>query len=130
MFSAPDKVDFLRRARASGYFTRMFYVGTSDPRINAARVADRVIRGGHTVPIEKIVSRYERSLANLAAALRLSDRVYLYDNSIDGADARLCARVTEGRLRKIYGPLPEWIAVAIATLPVHAELQDLRSASA
>ncbi len=58
VFSASDKLNFLHRACAAGYFTRIFFVGTADPRINAARVADRVIRGGHTVPIEKIVSRY------------------------------------------------------------------------
>ncbi|MET0790120.1 MAG: hypothetical protein ABW061_01240 [Polyangiaceae bacterium] len=30
-----------------GYFSRVFFVGTSDPRINAARVAGRVMQGGH-----------------------------------------------------------------------------------
>lgn len=106
--------------------SRGIVVGTRDPRINAARIADRVARGGHSVPIEKIVSRYRGSLTNLAVALRIADRAYLYDNSVDGVDARLCARVTEGRLRKVYGPLPEWIAAAIAGLPVHEELVDLR----
>ncbi len=126
VFSASDKLNFLHRACAAGYFTRIFFVGTADPRINAARVADRVIRGGHTVPIEKIVSRYRGSLANLLEALRVADRVYLYDNSLDGVGARLCARVTEGRLRKIYGELPAWIAAAVEGLPVHEELVDLR----
>jgi len=127
VFSAPDKLVFLRRACAAGYFTRIFFVSTSDPRINAARVADRVIRGGHTVPIEKIISRYRGSLANLVEALRIADRVYLYDNSVDGVEARLCARVTEGRLRKIYGELPEWVAAAAGPLPEHPDLVDLRS---
>jgi predicted ABC-type ATPase len=65
-------------------------------------------RGGHTVPIEKIVSRYIRSLANLAPMIRLADRVYIYDNSADGEDARLCARTESGLLRKVYGVLPQW----------------------
>lgn len=55
VMSAPDKIDFMRRARLAGYFLRVFFVGTEDPRINAARVAGRVMAGGHTVPIEKIV---------------------------------------------------------------------------
>lgn len=70
----------------------MFFVSTSDPRISGARVAGRVMNGGHTVPIEKIVSRYERSMANLSAAIALADRVYVYDNSVDGVEATLCAR--------------------------------------
>jgi predicted ABC-type ATPase len=47
VFSAPDKVDFVMRAKAAGYFVRVFFIGTSDPRINASRVAGRVMQGGH-----------------------------------------------------------------------------------
>lgn len=39
-------------------------------------------------------------MANLAAAIALADRVYIYDNSVEGADARLCARTENGCLRK------------------------------
>ncbi len=126
VFSAPDKVDFIHRARQAGYFVRVFFIGTSDPRINAARVADRVIRGGHTVPIEKIVARYERSLANLPLAIELAHRVYVFDNSIDGVEARLCARTQDGTLRKVYGVLPAWVGAAVEPLARHPAFTDLR----
>lgn len=128
VFSTDDKLDFVGRAKAAGYFVRVFFVGTSDPRINAARIAGRVMAGGHTVPIEKIISRYGRSMANLAGAIAVADRVYIYDNSIDDIEARLCARTTDGQLRKVYGPLPEWIADATQDLPRHAQFSDLRVA--
>ncbi len=127
VFSAPDKIDFVDRARRNGYFIRLFFVGTSDPRINAARVADRVIRGGHTVPIDKIVGRYERSLANLPVGIELSHRGYIFDNSVDGSDARLCARTEDGTLRKVYGPLPAWAGAVLDPLPIHVDFIDLRS---
>lgn len=39
----------------------------------------------------------------------LADRVYIYDNSIDDADARLLFRMTGGRLFKQYtDDIPEW----------------------
>lgn len=79
VFSAPDKIDFMRRALDLGYFVRVFFVGTSDPTINAARVAGRIMAGGHTVPLEKIVSRYFKSMANLPIVVRLANRVYVYD---------------------------------------------------
>jgi predicted ABC-type ATPase len=126
VFSTADKLDFVARAKAAGYFVRVFFVGTSDPRINAARVADRVMQGGHTVPIEKIVSRYAKSLANLPPAIRVVDRVYIYDNSVEDRDARLCARTFGGQLRKIYGSLPVWVASVVDQLPHHAEFVDLR----
>jgi predicted ABC-type ATPase len=128
VFSASDKVDFLKRCHDAGYFTRVFFIGTSDPRINAARVADRVLRGGHTVPIEKILSRYSKSMANLSAAIAIADRVYIFDNSVDGAQARLCARTQDGQLRKVYAQLPRWVEDLAATLPRHPSFVDLRAA--
>jgi predicted ABC-type ATPase len=128
VFSSPEKVTFLRRAKRQGYFTRVLFIGTGDPRINAARVADRVMRGGHGVPIDKIISRYGRSMANLAAAIELADRVYIFDNSVDGVEARLCARTHEGLLRKVYGLLPDWVSAAVDGLPRHPAFVDLRVA--
>lgn len=75
VFSAPDKVTFLKRAKEVGYFLRVFFVSTSDPRINAARVMRRMMNGGHTVPLEKIISRYDKSMVNLVAAISIADRV-------------------------------------------------------
>lgn len=106
----------------------MFFIGTNDPRINAARVAGRIMSGGHTVPLEKIISRYAKSIANLAVASRLADRVYVYDNSVDGADAALFARTSGGMLRRVYASLPQWIADALDTLPMHPALIDARAA--
>lgn len=129
VFSTATKVDFLLRAKAAGYFVRLFFIGTSDPRINAARVANRVMDGGHTVPIEKIVSRYARSLANLPLAIELADRVYAYDNSVEDVEATLCLRTAEGAIRKVYSALPAWIAEATEAVPNHPDFVDLRAAS-
>ena len=65
-------------------------------------------------------------MAHLTKVIPLSDRVYIYDNSLDGVSARLCARTRKGALRKVYGPLPEWVADAVATAPRDAEFVDLR----
>jgi predicted ABC-type ATPase len=128
VMSTDEKIDFIARAKDAGYFVRVFFIATIDPRINAARVAGRVLAGGHTVPIEKIVTRHVRAVANLAPAIALADRVYIYDNSVDGVEAMLYARTQDGLLRKIYGELPEWIADAVLPLDRHPEFVDLRSA--
>lgn len=128
VFSAPDKIDFLARAKQQGYFIRVFFIGTSDPRINAARVAGRVMAGGHTVPIEKIISRYVGSMGNLSGAIALADRVYVYDNSVDGVEARLCARTEDGLLRKVCATLPDWVTEATTSLARHPDFVDMRAA--
>lgn len=129
VLSRPDKLDFARRAVERGYFVRVFFVGTSSPIISAARVAQRVMLGGHTVPIEKIISRYAGSMANLSTLATVAQRVYVYDNSVDGADARLFARVADGVVRRTYAePRPAWIDSALAGLPRHPEHRDPRTA--
>jgi predicted ABC-type ATPase len=108
VLSAPDKVDFIQRAREAGFFVRLFFIGTNDPSINAKRVALRVMSGGHDVPIGKIVTRYARSLASCSIVARTADRTYVYDNSVDDAPARLLYRMSEGRLVKSYGNINTW----------------------
>jgi len=125
VLSTDEKIDFLARAKDADYFVRVFFIATSDPRINAARVADRVLAGGHSVPIEKILSRHVRAVGNLGAAIALADRVYIYDNSVDSVEARLCARTQEGLLRKVYYALPQWIADAVAPLERHPNFVDI-----
>ena len=54
VLSATDKIDFIERAISLGYFVRLFFVGTNHPSINASRITNRVLEGGHDVPISKI----------------------------------------------------------------------------
>jgi len=108
VLSSPEKLDFLKRAAKAGFFIRLFFISTSSPIINASRVAQRVMHGGHDVPIIKIVSRYAKSIANCAACASFVDRSYIYDNSEEGKLPRLLFRSRNGEIVKIYGELPVW----------------------
>ncbi|HXS16729.1 MAG TPA: zeta toxin family protein [Polyangiaceae bacterium] len=123
VLSMSDKLSFVQSARANGYFVRGFFVSTTDPTINAARVTRRVMEGGHTVPIEKIVSRYARSMANLERFIESCDRTYVYDNSVDEQEARLIARYNDGALRKAYGAVPDWVVRLTPNIPQHADFE-------
>jgi len=108
VFSTQEKVEFVRRAKVAGFFVRLFFVCTNDPSINAQRVALRVMKGGHDVPISKIISRYYRSVTNCAEAASLIDRAYFYDNSETDADPSLMFRVADGKVAKTYGNVAVW----------------------
>ena len=108
VFSAADKIIFLERAQKAGYFIRLFFVGTDHPTINANRVAQRVLEGGHDVPIPKIIFRYAKSINNCALAATFGDRLYVHDNSADYAPARLLFRSASGTLGKVYGDVNPW----------------------
>ncbi|HMB16645.1 MAG TPA: zeta toxin family protein [Pelovirga sp.] len=117
VMSAKNKVDFLRRAKDAGYFIRLFFVSTDSPTINAARVAQRVTEGGHTVPIEKIISRYSKSIVNCAVVSRFVNRTYVYDNSVDGQQATRLFRTVEGKVHKVYQEnINLWAKIVLDTL--------------
>lgn len=109
VMSADDKVTFIKKAKTCGYFVRLFFVCTKSPIINAARIASRVMEGGHDVPINKIISRYKNSILNCAIISKFVDRTYIYDNSIENKEAVLLFRMSDGLLTKRYvDDIPEW----------------------
>ncbi len=117
VLSSDGKVDFLRQAKEEGYFIRMFFICTESPTINAARIANRVMEGGHDVPIQKIISRYEKAIINAIKVAGFADRAYFYDNSIDNQTAKLLFRTVDGNLAKQYvEALPQWTETIFETI--------------
>ncbi len=108
VLSANDKIEFIKKAKLQGYFIRLFFVSTDSPAINASRIANRVMEGGHDVPISKIISRYSKSILNCSIAIQIADRAYVYDNSIDFADPKLLFRTKEGIITKQYYEINNW----------------------
>lgn len=114
VFSSPEKMEFLCKAKEAGFFIRLFYVCTSSPSINVARITQRYLNGGHEVLISKVISRYYKSLLNATKAISFVDRAYVYDNSIDNQLPRLLYRTTDGRLFKQYvEDIPEWASMLL-----------------
>ena len=109
VLSSEAKVDYIHRAKKAGYFVRLFFICTETPAINAQRIANRVIEGGHDVPITKIISRYQKSISNAIKVTRFIDRAYFYDNSIDNVTPTLLFRTYNGNIIKRYkNNIPEW----------------------
>jgi predicted ABC-type ATPase len=108
VLSASDKIDFIQRAKQQNYFIRLFFIGTDNPQINSLRIAQRVMQGGHDVPIQKIISRYYKSIANCILLSKIVDRLYVYDNSIENGLTELLFRGNNGKLVKQYAPMHEW----------------------
>jgi predicted ABC-type ATPase len=94
-------LDLLERAHDAGFKTWMFYIGLQDASVHLARVIQRTARGGHDIPDEDLIRRFERSRANVVEAMRLTDRTMMYDNS--ERDLRLVASVERGTLRRSSG---------------------------
>jgi predicted ABC-type ATPase len=111
VFSDPvgEKVAFLKAAAQAGYTVVLCVIGISSPRVSEQRVAMRVSQGGHDVPADKLVARFPRTLANLAAAIRELPHVRIFDNDDLRMPYRLVAIVEDGRVTELHKPVPKWL---------------------
>jgi len=71
----------LKRAKEKGYFIRCYYILTADSMINVWCVKVRVESGGHDVPEEKVIARYDKALALVKDVIKVCDICHIYDNS-------------------------------------------------
>lgn len=97
VFSHPSKVDLVREAQQAGYRVTLHVVVVPEP-VTVARVAERVGRGGHAVPVAKIRARYRRLWPLVVQARMLADQCFLYDNSTAASALRLIASYERGVL--------------------------------
>ena len=86
VLSSSRNVELLKKARNFGYQVEIVYVLTADPQINVLRVAQRVKNGGHDVPMDKIISRYYKSLNNISKIIQIADVMWVVDNSTEKAE--------------------------------------------
>lgn len=122
VFSHPSKLDLLAAAKAAGFAVVLLVVCVDEPRQLLARVQQREQEGGHSVPPERILARYPRTLANLAKAIALADLALLYDTSGPRnrvvQPPRLVARCRAGRvLWKNPVRWPTWAERLLADVP-------------
>lgn len=79
--SSHQALHYMSKARAAGFQINLVFVLLEDPALNLARVQSRVANGGHDIPKETILRRYEKSFDRLPDAVRTSDVVIIYDNT-------------------------------------------------
>jgi predicted ABC-type ATPase len=97
VFSHHSKVALVTQAVALGYLVNL-HVILIPAELAVQRVAERVRRGGHLVPEDKIRSRYARLLKLVVDARALADRSTVYDNSVAKEPFRVMATYERGRL--------------------------------
>lgn len=108
VFSHPSKIDFIAKAKALGYQVILVFIHVDTSCLNKARVSQRVIDGGHSVPEEKIEGRIPRVLANVQAAIPLCDDVRVLDNSRLDTPFNPILTIKKAVRTEHVTPLPRW----------------------
>lgn len=111
VFSHPSKVQLVADAVDAGYLVHL-HVIMVPVELTVQRVLERVRRGGHAVPEQKIRDRYDRLWDHVRQAIQIADVAEVFDNSSASTPFRLCASFEYGQL---IGPpsWPRWTPAAL-----------------
>ena len=115
VFSHGSKLQLIADAQAAGYLVHL-HVMIVPLELTVQRVVERVRRGGHVVPEQKIRDRYEGRWAPIAAAIRLADVSHVLDNARAAEPFRLCASYEHGALIGT-ATWPRWAPVELRGSP-------------
>jgi predicted ABC-type ATPase len=115
VFSHPSKLDLIRSAKLLDYRVILIVVSPGISALNILRVKQRVAEGGHHVPVDKILSRIPKTMANLKDALLLVDAYQIVDSS-ENSSFKLLAHKPFGGQVEVLEKLPDW---ALAILSDH-----------
>ncbi len=111
-FAVEDLVvdtELVESAREAGFTTKVVFISTEDPNLNAGRILVRMSHGGQSVPLGTIPESYDEAMKSLPAARRHADDLLVYDNTPNGKGHRLVARFIAGELVKTTRSSPEWL---------------------
>lgn len=107
----------MKRAREAGYKVNFDFVGVEEPSLLFGRILTRLARGGHDVPPGAVLRRYADSLSRLPAAMALSHRCCVLDNS--GERRRLLLIRERDCTRYVSRDLPGWLRQALPEALLH-----------
>ncbi len=96
----------------------MVFIHLEQHDLNKARVAQRVLAGGHNVADEKVETRIVRTLGHVKTAMPLCDRIEVFDNSSTDKPFKRVMGIASGVKTLHVQPLPEWAARLQGTVNV------------
>lgn len=79
--SGRGHLKLLANAKAKGYSINLYYLWMPESAMLPVRIRHRVLDGGHDVPRDDVLRRYERSRENLREYMALADKVYIFDST-------------------------------------------------
>lgn len=109
VFSHASKLALVQEAQAMGFFVMLLAVALDQPERLLARIAQRVLEGGHSVPPKRTLARYPRTLAHLTQAVRIADAAILYDSADATPGTHTAVAMCKGDwTQELVQPLPAW----------------------
>lgn len=96
----------IRQARNQGYYVTMYYVGLSSLEESLSRIKNRVKKGGHDIPTQDVIRRYNKRMESLMCVVPLCDEITFYDNENGFVKV---AEIKNNTFNYTNGYRPKWI---------------------
>jgi predicted ABC-type ATPase len=114
VFSHESKLALIADALAQGYVVALYVVALDDLQRLLARVQRRVQEGGHSVPPDKILARYPRTLSHLSHAVSLATVAYLYEaRDLEDGGPFMVAMCEGAKVTTFGDHLPRWAQIVL-----------------
>lgn len=104
--SGRSVLNTIKQARKKGYYISLYYIGLSSAEESICRIANRVKKGGHNIPQEDVLRRYNIRFKTLCEVIPYCDEINFYDNENGFIKV---AEIKNGQFRYINGYRPDWI---------------------
>ena len=96
----------ISRARRRGYYIRLYYVALETVEESLMRIRIRAENGGHYIPENDVVRRYNARYANLMRILPQCDEAHFYDNGNGFVEV---GRIVDGQMMFKGSLTPKWL---------------------
>ena len=96
----------IKQAREHDYYIRLYYIGVNSAQESIKRISNRVEKGGHDIPTEDVLRRYNKRFDDLIAVLPYCNEVKLYDNENGFVEK---AEYKNGMLIIKGNNIPDWL---------------------
>lgn len=93
-------------ARENGYRIHLYYIAVSSAEESLSRIENRVRKGGHDIPRDYVIRRFENRFVDLLRVLPHCDEAVFFDN--ENGFVRV-AEYRDGNLRLSEKLIPGWI---------------------
>lgn len=93
-------------AREKGYQIKLYYIAVSSAEESLSRIQNRVRKGGHDIPREYVIRRFENSFEDLVKVLPHCDEAVFFDNENGFVKV---AEFKNGKFTLTGRSTPDWI---------------------
>lgn len=107
----------IKKAIEKDYYIKLYYIGIDTAEESIRRIKNRVEKGGHDIPQEDVIRRYNKRFDDLLTILPYCNEVHFFDNGNGFSEV---AEYRNGRLIIKKDNPPEWIKELQSHMSSHA----------